>query len=152
MKRILFLAVLFLALSVSCKKSDPHDAGKQAQIDEQLIKDFIAANNIEATRDPSGLYYSVVRSGSGSIDYNNSTIKYKGRLLNGEIFDEGSFIGRDLPFDRLIQGWQIGIQKIKAGGKIRLIIPSSLAYGPQSNPGIPANSVLDFDVELLNAY
>ena len=49
----------------------------------------------------------------------------------------------------LIQGWQKGLPLVKKGGKIKLIIPPSLGYGATPQQGIPANSVLVFDIELV---
>jgi FKBP-type peptidyl-prolyl cis-trans isomerase len=50
----------------------------------------------------------------------------------------------------VISGWQEGIPKFQKGGKGKLIIPSNMAYGRQSQPGIPKNSILVFDVALLD--
>ena len=82
------------------------------------------------------------------------TMNYRGTLLNGEEFD--SSYGR-APFDvtigtgQVIKGWDQGIPGMRVGGKRKLIIPSDMAYGEQgSPPKIPANSPLQFEVELLS--
>ncbi|MNL47460.1 FKBP-type peptidyl-prolyl cis-trans isomerase FkpA precursor [compost metagenome] len=74
---------------------------------------------------------------------------YAGRVL-GETKTFDSATGNTRPFTLggLIAGWQIGIPYIQKGGKIRLFIPSQYAYGNSAMPGIPANSVLDFNIEL----
>ena len=151
MKKILGLAIVLLTLFTACKK-DKYDAQKQLDADEALIKQFLTANNItNAKRDTTGVYYVISDPGVGSVRYTGSTVvnvKYKLRLLSGKEIPQTS---EPISFalGQVIPGWQIGISKIQPGGKIRLIIPSFYAYGQQSQGDIPANSVLDFDIELL---
>ena len=81
------------------------------------------------------------------------TAHYTGALVaTGVIFQSSHDSGQ--PFTSalsgLIQGWQEGIPGMKAGGKRRLIIPAAKAYGSQSQSGIPANSDLVFDIELVS--
>jgi len=138
-----FTILFFLALALnSCKKDE--DADKQ-------ITDFIAKNNIPATKDASGLYYQIIKPGSGTFNYpaNTSiTIKYEGRLLDGSVFDNGGGKEQTFVLSQLIQGWRIGIPKIQKGGEIRLIIPPGLGYGSNATGPIPGNSVLDFTIQL----
>ena len=150
MKNIFMIACLLLVGLVSCKK-DNFDPVKQASVDDAAIQKFISDNNIPAVKHESGVYYQVLESGSGNISYNAQTwieARYKGRLLNGSVFDETKVSPIRFQLGGVIVGWQIGIQKIQKGGKIRLLIPSQYGYGPQANGPIPANSVLDFDIEL----
>lgn len=151
MKKVLFLALVLIASLTSCKKSEPYDPAKQLQIDEVIIKDFLKTNNLNALRDTSGLYYIISKGGSGNVKYTASTqvrVKYTLRLLDGTVIPQTT---EPIKFTlgEVISGWQIGIQKIQPGGKIRLIVPSVYAYRQQSQGGIPANAVLDFDIELL---
>jgi FKBP-type peptidyl-prolyl cis-trans isomerase FkpA len=152
MKKCLLLLSFVVALFASCGKDEPpFDAAKQAAEDEAKIQDFIKTNNINAIKDPSGLYYEVVKPGTGSFPVATSTVtvNYNGKLLNGNSFDSNT--GFEFRLDGVIPGWTIGIPKINSGGRIRLIVPSALAYGNRSpGPGIPANSVLDFTVDLLS--
>ncbi|NTE03434.1 peptidylprolyl isomerase [Agrobacterium tumefaciens] len=141
LKQLTILFFLALALN-SCKKDE--DADKQ-------ITDFIAKNNIPATKDASGLYYQIIKPGTGNFTYpaNTSiTIKYEGRLLDGSVFDNGGGKEQTFVLSQLIQGWQIGIPKIQKGGEIRLIIPPGLGYGSNATGPIPGNSVLDFTIQL----
>ncbi len=82
------------------------------------------------------------------------TVHYTGALANTGIIFESSRDGGEpitFPLDGVIEGWGEGIPGMKVGGTRRLIIPANLAYGEQSpSPGIPANSPLVFDVELIN--
>lgn len=141
--------MLFLALGAfsSCKKGN-YDPEKQLAIDDTLIKEFIAKNSIVAVKHSSGIY----SPGTGSLSYNAATqvnVNYEGRLLNGSVFDKNN--AATFSLGALIPGWQIGIPLIQKGGKIRLLIPSTLAYMNQARIGIPENSVLDFTIELINA-
>ncbi len=136
----------------SCTKDD-YDPAKQAVKDDARIVAFIAEKNINATKHDSGLYYEIITPGTGASVDANSTVsaKYKGTLLNGNVFEEATS-PISFPLNRVILGWTIGVPLIKVGGKIRLIIPSTLAYGNTSpGAGVPKNSVLDFTVELVSA-
>ena len=81
-------------------------------------------------------------------------VKYKGYLPDGRVFDQTAPANTLIfPLDRFIDGWVEGLQYLKSGGgKGMLFIPSVLGYGSQSTGGIPANSVLIFDLTLLDAY
>lgn len=79
-------------------------------------------------------------------------VNYKGTLVDGSEFDNSYKRGEPLSFrlDGVIPGWTEGLKHVKKGGKIKLVIPPTLAYGETGVPGIPANSTLVFDVELLD--
>lgn len=152
MRKLVFVALFFAVIASSCKKTEVYDAQKQLALDEQVIKDFIAANNLTAKRSTNGVYYIIEEPGSGNVKYSANTVvkaKYEGRLLNGTVFDS-SAEGISFDLGRVIYGWQEGIPLIQKGGKIRLLIPSPLAYQNNSVGSIPPNSVLDFNVELLD--
>ncbi|GAB1462761.1 FKBP-type peptidyl-prolyl cis-trans isomerase [Pedobacter sp.] len=139
-----FFSILCLVVLFSCKKDT--DGIKE-------IEAFIKKNNIEAVKDDSGLYYQIIKPGTGSAKITASstiTIKYEGKLLNGKVFDNGGGVERSFILRQLIQGWQIGVPKIQKGGEIRLLVPPSLGYGDTSAGDIPANSPLDFTIKLIN--
>ncbi len=159
-KYILLLFVAALSLG-SCIKSgnDPFkDAQDQLAKEEVIIKKFIADNNIPAIRHESGVYYQIINQVQGNYDYVGKsptiTAKYIGKLLNGNTFDSSD--SAVFPLSGVISGWKIGIPLIQKGGKIRLIIPSGYAYGTKAindSSGktiIPPNSILDFNIELLD--
>ncbi len=147
MKRYILLFALVIGAFSSCKK-DSFDPAKQAATDDAAIQAYIKANNITATKDPSGLYYQVITPGTGSYPNMNSLItgSYTGKLLNGTVFQSGPISSS--PLSGFIQGWQIGIPHINTGGRILLLIPSALGYGNTANGSIPANSVLIFTIDL----
>jgi FKBP-type peptidyl-prolyl cis-trans isomerase len=103
---------------------------------------------------PSGLRYEIVQPGQGPSPKPNDTVTvhYTGTLLDGTVFDSSRERNKpeEFPLDAVISGWTEGIQKINKGGKIKLYVPSQLAYGDEGRPGIPPGSTLLFDVELLD--
>ena len=105
---------------------------------------------------PSGLKYTDLVAGTGATPQKGQTVTvhYTGTLASGKKFD--SSYDRGVPADfkigigNVIKGWDEGLMTMKVGGKRRLVIPSSLGYGPMGRPpDIPGNSTLIFDVELL---
>jgi FKBP-type peptidyl-prolyl cis-trans isomerase FkpA len=147
MKRYILLLTLFIAVLSSCSK-ESFDPVKQAAKDDAEIQAYIKTNNITATKDPSGLYYSVITPGTGAYPSVNSliTVNYTGKLLNGSVFDSGTISSQ--PLSGLVAGWQIGLPHINTGGRILLLIPSALGYGNAAAGSIPANSVLIFTIDL----
>jgi len=107
-----------------------------------------------AKKTESGLLYKVEKEGTGEAPKDSDTVvvNYKGTLTDGTVFDNSYDRGEPLSFrlDGVIPGWTEGLKHIKKGGKIKLVIPPALAYGKNGVPGIPANSTLVFDVELLD--
>jgi len=147
MRKLMAFALL-LSLFAGCKKDDDKDYGP---IDEKIITDSLAANNIDAQRDPSGLYYKIINAGSGNVPaFAYVTLFYKGYLTNGQVFDQTKSEAVTFNLGRLIPGWQIGIPKVGKGGKIQLFVPSALGYGGRATGSIPANSVLIFEVDVVN--
>ena len=102
----------------------------------------------------TGLVYKVEKEGTGAAPKDSDTVvvNYKGTLIDGKEFDNSYTRGEPLSFrlDGVIPGWTEGLKNIKKGGKIQLVIPPDPAYGKTGVPGIPANSTLVFDVELLD--
>ncbi|MHB1178757.1 MAG: FKBP-type peptidyl-prolyl cis-trans isomerase [Daejeonella sp.] len=151
LKNLVLLTLPLLLLLGSCSK-DTVDPEKQAQQDEATIVKFLADKNIAAQRHSSGVYYQIINPGAGNITYSSNTTvsaKYAGRLLSGVEFDKSA---QPIAFKLggVIAGWQIGVPLIQKGGKIRLFIPSGLGYGVNGSGPIPANAVLDFDIELAD--
>jgi FKBP-type peptidyl-prolyl cis-trans isomerase FkpA len=102
----------------------------------------------------SGLTYKILSEGKGAYPKETDTVKvhYHGTLTNGEVFDSSKDRGQPVtfPLNRVIKGWTEGVQKVKTGGKIKLVIPSDLAYGDSgAPPKIPGGATLVFEVELI---
>ena len=121
------------------------------QIDNEIIQQFISDNNLNATSTSSGLYYVIETTGNGVFPniYSTVTVAYTGILTDGTVFDQSSSAGISFPLTNVIQGWQEGIPLFSEGGTGKLLIPSALGYGNRSVGNIPENSVLIFDLELI---
>jgi FKBP-type peptidyl-prolyl cis-trans isomerase FkpA len=122
----------------------------QPERDENLIKAFLTRNSLNATRDISGVYYIVGAPGTGKEINAGSTVYpfYTGRLLSGTQFETSADTSLALALNGTIAGWQRALPLIREGGKIRMIIPSGLAYSSSARDSIKMNAVLDFDIEV----
>jgi peptidylprolyl isomerase len=107
----------------------------------------------------SGLKYIVIEKAqqAGSKAENGKTVSvhYSGYLMDGKVFDSSLERGQPISFKlgegRVIPGWEEGIKLMSIGDKLKLIIPSNLAYGEQGAGGvIPPNATLIFDVQLMD--
>lgn len=116
------------------------------------MKNFSKLKGVKKTQ--SGLLYLVEKQGIGNKITNDTkiTVHYKGTLINGVEFDNSYTRGSpiSLMLKDVILGWQEGLKYIQKGGKIKLVIPPNLAYGKKEINGIPGNSTLIFDIELLD--
>lgn len=121
-------------------------------VDEQ-IENYLTEKGWTAERHESGVYVVTDTLGTGDERptlADDVTIFYQGYLLDGTQFDGTTEEPATFPLSNLIQGWQIGIPMFGKGGKGKLIIPSELGYGSQDNGEIPANSILMFEIELVD--
>ena len=141
------MSLTLIMLILSCSKNKDY-----TQIDEDIIQEYIADNNLDAVATGSGLYYVIETPGNGVFPDLSSvvTVAYTGKLTDGIIFDQSSSVGISFPLTNVIQGWQEGIPLFSEGGRGKLLIPSALGYGNNAIGSIPANSVLIFDIELLD--
>ncbi len=119
--------------------------------EHEKILAIIKEGMLDTTGSINGIYYKILEEGSGDLVTLTDTlvVNYKGQLLNGFVFDQTKDKPAVFPLKRLIKGWQIGLPLCKQRGKIRLIIPSSLGYSIRNLGAIPPNSVLIFDIEVL---
>lgn len=129
---------------------------QQGKIDKAIIEKYVADNKLKVKYLPSGLAYYMTEEGTGDLIQPGKTavVHYTGKLLDGTKFDSSK--DRNQPFpvqvgaNRVIQGWEQGLQVFKVGDKGTLIIPSTLAYGERGAGGmIQPNAVLIFDIEVL---
>lgn len=139
----------------SCKKGgDNFDEEAQFKTDTTAIRAYVKANNITVVKDQYGIFYQVIAPGAGTTVFSGTTqvtVDYSGKVMGGtSYFDTSAGTPRTFPLGDLIFGWQYGIPHIQKGGKIRLFIPSYYGYRNAVSTAIPANSVLDFTIELTN--
>jgi FKBP-type peptidyl-prolyl cis-trans isomerase FkpA len=139
-------------VKASAQAKMEQDAKANAEKGQQFRDTFAKEKGVKKTE--SGLLYQVEKVGTGEAPKDSDTVvvNYKGTLADGTEFDNSYSRGEPLSFrlDGVIPGWTEGLKHIKKGGKIKLVIPPELAYGKTGVPGIPANSTLVFDVELLD--
>ena len=163
MQKLFFATIVILSFS-GCLKSGSNSSScsydacatvaPTAEIN--AVQSYLSANSLTAIQHCSGLFYTITQPGTGATPTvcNNVVINYEGRLTNGTVFDQ-STSPANFPLSNLIKGWQNGLPLIKVGGSIMLYVPPSLGYGstavPASGtrPGIPANSILIFKIDLL---
>ncbi|MDH5597526.1 MAG: FKBP-type peptidyl-prolyl cis-trans isomerase [Cyclobacteriaceae bacterium] len=124
---------------------------KQMEVDGKIIDDYLSENGISYETTEGGVRYTITSVGKGENAQPGDSIKakYSGYLMDKTPFDSGTY---DFVIDRssVIQGWHDGFKALNKGSKATLYIPSALGYGPRSTGPIPANSVLVFDVEVLD--
>ncbi len=148
MRSKLIVLGLMAILAISCGKTGDSGCTPVPVANEKsaMVK-FCTDNNITYTEHPSGLLYQIMIPGSGAALDANSTVAaiYTGKFLNGVTF-EANATPATFGLNQVIEGWRIGIPLIKRGGKIRLIIPSSLAYSCIGRGSIPPNTPLYFEV------
>jgi FKBP-type peptidyl-prolyl cis-trans isomerase FklB len=122
-------------------------------------KEFLARNGKEkgVVTTASGLEYRIIAAGDRKAPVitpaDEVTVQYRGKLLDGSEFDSSYSRGIPATFrvDGVIKGWQEALVLMKPGAKWQLFIPPELAYGFEQKPGIPAGSLLIFDVEMISA-
>ncbi len=129
-------------------------AETQTARDERLIKAIIATQGLTMTRDPSGIYYSIVEAGTDTIPittYSTVTTSYTLRLKDGVVLETGtdfSFSMYPKTATTILAPIMIFPGKLVKGGKMRMLIPSAYAYGTSSSGTVPANAILDYDWEI----
>lgn len=146
MRRFAPLLLLPLLLLLGCAKN-------QTQKDDAVLKKYINDKGLHAVAEPNGLYYVETLAGNGGSPTATSTVwvNYTGYFTDGTVFDQSvSGTPTRLALSGTIAGWQEGIPLMKKGGKATLLIPSMLGYGAYGTTGIPGNSCLIFDIELVN--
>jgi FKBP-type peptidyl-prolyl cis-trans isomerase FklB len=120
----------------------------------KMIPGIHLLNVAQPNGQSSELQYLVETPGTGQIPSASDTVtvNYRGTLLDGTEFDSSYKRGQpaSFPVGGVIRGWTEALKSMAVGSKWKLFIPSELAYGEQGNRGIPPNSVLIFEVELLS--
>lgn len=125
------------------------EAAANLKLGEEFLAKNAKAEGVKVTE--SGLQYKIEKEGTGPKPKADDIVKvsYKGTNIAGEVFDE-SKEPVEFPLNGVIKGWTEGLQLVNVGTKLKLYVPAKLAYGEFSpTPAIKPNSVLIFDVELL---
>jgi len=122
----------------------------QEDFDRNKIKNYLAANNIVADTTLTGIHYVITEAGNGESPTSTSTVtvNYRGYYADGTVFDEsGSPVTFEL--NSVIRGWQEVLPLLKKDGLGTFLIPSEQAYGETGSGSIPGNTMLIFDINLL---
>jgi FKBP-type peptidyl-prolyl cis-trans isomerase FkpA len=137
MKNFILLFALLIGIS-SCGKSDLI-----------TVEEYIKQKNLTVQQTPEGIFYIIETQGTGKKPLVNSDVKvnYKGYLTDETVFDQN--INVEFNLSQVIPGWTRGMLVFSEGSKGKLFIPAKYAYGSQERTGIPANSDLIFDIELI---
>jgi len=126
-------------------------AEKNSEAGEAFLAENAERDGVETTE--SGLQYEVLEEGDGEKPAESDRVKvhYTGELISGEVFDSSRERGEPVTFglNQVIPGWTEGLQLMNEGSRVKLYIPSDLAYGPGGNQRIGPNETLVFDVELI---
>ena len=150
--RNLFLFFISLLVISSCEKEADCPPENQAQLDKEIIQKYITDNSLEnVVEDESGIFYKITKEGDGDHPDPSATVtvNYKGYQTDGKVFDETGNSPATFALSNLIEGWKIGIPKLKPNGKGLFLIPSALAYGCKGQGSILPNTVLIFEIELV---
>ncbi len=152
MRKTVFAFIGLVLMSLSCgKTADTGCTPATPASEKAAMVAYCTANSINYTEHPSGILYEIISPGTGTTPSLASTVSclYTGKLLNGTTFDAATSNPATFPLANVIEGWKIGIPLIRAGGRIKMVIPSALAYSCVGTNGIAPNSPLFFDVTLV---
>ncbi|MDX1652478.1 MAG: FKBP-type peptidyl-prolyl cis-trans isomerase [Brumimicrobium sp.] len=149
MKNIFIVCLIPLIIFGCKKKISPEE---QLEEDIKIIEKYIADNNLSATKTSSGLHYVITEVGTGNhpTQTDDVTVRYRGYYVDNTTFDQSEELGVTFNLQQVIQGWTEGVPKLKEGGSGILLIPSGLAYGEKGSGPVPPNTVLIFEIDLLD--
>ncbi len=131
------------------------DSVQQFTIDRNTIQQALASGKTDVAKDTLGVFYKIINEGTGAqVKLTDTvTVHYKLRIFGSEEIIQQTDKPATFPLNRLIAGWQLIVPLVKAnGGKVKLVIPSGMAYSIRTRSSqIPPNSILEFEVEVLEA-
>jgi FKBP-type peptidyl-prolyl cis-trans isomerase FkpA len=170
MKSITYISLVVfvgLLLTQSCKTQSAIEAEILSNREDIIIKEYLTEKKITAEKLPSGMYYQRLQQGTGDKPSIGDTavVHYTGNIIYSYVFDSSRF--RDTPFEfrlgvssgtgGVIPGWNLGVAEMRKGERGVFFMPSTLAYSSIGSPrnttgvqSVPPNSILIFDIELLN--
>jgi FKBP-type peptidyl-prolyl cis-trans isomerase FkpA len=151
--RYLSLLLAVFGLTFLACKDKSLSPEEQLQEDIAQLDQYLKDKGLAAQSTASGLRYIITKEGVGPNPtiQSNVTVRYKGYFLDDTVFDQTEGTKTiAFPLSNVIAGWQECVPLLKAEGKGTFFIPSALAYGPDGNGGIPPNTPLIFDIELVS--
>lgn len=160
MKQLIFILTLAFGLTAcgqqnGLKNMMVADPTTQEDKDKNAIIQYAIDNKMNLQTTESGMFYIMEKEGSGDVhptQEDKITAHYHGTLLDGTVFDSSYDRGEPFTFSLggVINGWKEAIPMLTKGGKGKFFIPSNLGYGNRPAGKIPPNSVLVFDIELVD--
>lgn len=163
----IYYYLIFLAFAITaCSESEPQDAsdkkeeinpfdlGKLAAIDREIIREYVGIQtDMEFDSTESGIFYALENPGIGDppTDTSTVTVDYTLYLVDGTLVESTIVNGEPSTFEvgKVIEGWKESLKLMGVTGKGTFVIPSGLGYGLRSVNGLPRNSILVFDIEIL---
>lgn len=154
--------ILFIVLIASCMKDEDPYASYTPQRETAMIKDWIAnvkSDSIQLDSTTTGIYFikDSVKVGDGPtvVAGDTVTVKYVGMFLDGSVFDSSSRTAAGTmtyvhKTQRMVQGWEEGIEVLKKGASAAFLVPSAKAYGSTGYSIIPPNEPLIFIIEVVD--
>ncbi|WP_153799539.1 FKBP-type peptidyl-prolyl cis-trans isomerase [Foetidibacter luteolus] len=153
MKKTLFVLLAGALVLSSCLKnnSTPACTDQKPEVEEASMLTFALTQGMTPTKDTLGILFQILQPGttplvSNTLDTVN--IKYEGKLMSGSSFDKSDSTAAIL-VGQFVYGFQASLAKIGQGGRVKVVIPSYIAYGCQGSGPIPANSPVYFDITIL---
>ncbi|MFK7798773.1 MAG: FKBP-type peptidyl-prolyl cis-trans isomerase [Aureispira sp.] len=151
--RILFFLWIIIGLS-ACRDTE----NLQHEADILKISSYLSQQGIVATQDSKAdfFYFFYVENDNNyqpPRDWGLTVeVRYKAFLLDGTVVEDTGANTVKVPLDQSIYGWRLALPLMNRGERMLLLLPSRLAYGTESSTAIPANSVLGFEIELVEIY
>jgi FKBP-type peptidyl-prolyl cis-trans isomerase FkpA len=152
-KTVLVLLTLPLLLAGSSCIKDNGCQDKTVESEVGAMDAYASANGITTIVHASGIRYQIMNPGTGTQPSitDKVSVRYTGKLVsNGTVFDSQTGTPVTFQVAGTVPGFQIALQLLKEGGVIKVIIPSSMGYGCGGSGPIPGNSVIFFEVELVD--
>ena len=136
--------------------TSPEVPSTSAPTAQKLEVPYVIQDSSQVLELQDGLKVYFIDKGTGPSPnlQRNVLFHYHGMLTDGTVFDSSFERGQplDSPLARLIRGWQIALEQVPLGSKVKLVIPSELGYGAQGSTNVPPNATLIFDIELISMY
>mgnify|MGYP001489925452 CR=1 FL=1 len=145
------------AVMLSLQNHLREQAAKEGESNLVIAEQFLEKNkkdNQDVKETPTSLQYRVLKEGEGDRPSSTDRVRvhYVGKLIDGSVFDSSIDRGEPSEFglNQVIKGWTEGLQLMNIGSKYEFYIHPKIAYGSRARPKIPANSLLIFEIELLD--
>lgn len=145
--------LLFALAFAGCAREQPEAPVPDPAVERRAEMFGASASTPQIEWRSSGLGVRIIAPGEGAAPRMSDTVRvhYTGRLKDGTVFDDSRGRGQpgDFVVSRLIPGWAAAMLSLRPGGRAEFYIPPKLGYGGMKVAGVPPNSALIFDVELI---